>query len=120
MTVVGCLDERSRTVPALVEKLESLFSDTNGVLTLSTVHKSKGREFPTVIWMRTPPPFQMRKAWEMECEDNLCYVAITRTQQHLMTIPVPKKDDAPTPVLLPEYDDMLLSADPSMREKYNA
>ena len=112
----------SNPVDRICKEIDTIFGDNvpKSCVLLSSIHKSKGREFPTVIWMRTPPPFQMRKAWEMECEDNLCYVAITRTQQHLMTIPVPKKDDAPTPVLLPEYDDMLLSADPSMREKYNA
>jgi DNA helicase-2/ATP-dependent DNA helicase PcrA len=80
-----------------VEKIRSLFSDTEGeqkVLTLSTIHKAKGKEWDRVfaLGMDTYSPSKWaRKEWELEQEDNLCYVQVTRSKQHLTLVNVPVK-----------------------------
>lgn len=87
------------TVQDLRASIESLFGDTpEGQapqnLTLSTVHKSKGREWPTVYLLgRTkymPSPYA-RQAWQAEQENNLIYVAVTRAQNRLVEVHLPAK-----------------------------
>lgn len=85
-TVVDNLDEKSRTIPKLLERLETLFSDDGGVLTLSTQHKSKGREWRRVAVLRPDlnPSKWARQDWQVLQEENLMYVAWTRTLEELM------------------------------------
>lgn len=73
--------------------IEDLFRDTEGdhrsSITLSTVHKAKGREWDTVYilgpnkWM--PHPFA-KQVWELEQEQNLIYVATTRARRRLVDV----------------------------------
>jgi superfamily I DNA/RNA helicase len=88
LTVVDHLPEDRRTVPALLERLESMFSDSNGVITLSTVHKAKGREWPKVAILRPDlmPSKWARQEWQQMQELNLQYVAWTRPTEELMFI----------------------------------
>jgi superfamily I DNA/RNA helicase len=71
--------------------INSLFSDDvkdQGLLTLCTYHRSKGREWPRVMLIepgRCPSPWA-RQPWQLLQEDNLAYVAITRAQQTLAYI----------------------------------
>lgn len=77
------------------QTLEQLFSDYDPnsppKLTLSSIHKSKGLEWPTVYllgrnaWM--PSPFATQP-WMQEQETNLTYVAITRAKETLYEITV--------------------------------
>lgn len=89
--------DSSDPISVLVEKIRSLFSDTEGeqkVLTLSTIHKAKGKEWDRVfaLGMDTYSPSKWaRKEWELEQEDNLCYVQVTRSKQHLTLVNVPTK-----------------------------
>ena len=73
-------------IEALCDEIDSLFSDNVGdnVVLLSTIHKSKGREWNTVYWLQTGPSKWARKDWELEQENNLCYVAATRAKQQLV------------------------------------
>lgn len=85
LTVVDALHEKERTIPALLAKIEGLFSDTNGVLTLSTIHKVKGREYKRVAILR---PDLMPSKWARQehqhlQEINLMYVAWTRAMEEL-------------------------------------
>lgn len=76
------------TIAELVQEIESLFADdTGGVLTLSTGHKAKGREWPRVYWLQTTQCKPPRKEWEAEQEDNLKYVIGTRAMQTLVLVP---------------------------------
>jgi DNA helicase II / ATP-dependent DNA helicase PcrA len=76
---------KGRTVPAAIAKLEGLFSDTNGVLTLSTAHKAKGREWRRVAILRPElMPGRARQEWQQVQEKNLMYVAYTRAMEHLI------------------------------------
>lgn len=90
--------EDSDSLDVLVGKIRSLFGDTEQgcqqVLTLSTIHKAKGREWDRVfaLGMDTYSPSRWAKqAWELEQEDNLCYVQVTRAKNHLTLVNVPAK-----------------------------
>lgn len=83
------------TLEALQSKILGMFQDTNGrkrTLTLSTVHKSKGREWKRVFWYGKnkfqPSPYA-RQDWQVEQEKNLCYVAATRAMASLTVVNVP-------------------------------
>lgn len=86
MTVIDNLAEDERTVPGLIRKLEGLFTDGDGVLLLSTVHKAKGREWPNVAILEPGlmPSAWARQDWQMQQEKNLMYVAWTRCTESLM------------------------------------
>lgn len=83
------------SAPQLYQQIEAVFSDYDpskpSKLTLSSVHKSKGLEWPTVYllgrnaWM--PSKFATQP-WMEEQEDNLIYVAITRAKETLYEITV--------------------------------
>lgn len=85
----------SNSLPQLRASLSALFSPHNPAsprLTLSSIHKSKGLEWPTVFllgrnaWM--PSPFATLP-WMQRQESNLLYVAITRAITHLVEVTVP-------------------------------
>lgn len=87
-----CTAEGKTEVCDLTRLIETMFGDTavgqqSPVLTLSTVHKAKGREWPTVFILRAKefmPSKWARKEWQQLQEQNLIYVAITRAQQNLI------------------------------------
>lgn len=78
-------------VEDLLREIDSIFGDSTterkAVVTFSTIHKSKGREWTTVVWLETGPSPWARKEWERVQEANLCYVAATRAKQNLKLIP---------------------------------
>lgn len=83
--------EGTQTVAQVVAKIEGLFKeDEDGeanTVTLSTVHKAKGREWDRVFILgfnRYMPSHYARQPWQMEQENNLIYVAITRAQRELV------------------------------------
>jgi superfamily I DNA/RNA helicase len=84
-TFIEALAENERTVPKLIAAVEALFARGDGV-TLSTIHKAKGREWRTVCLYRTdlmPSPFA-RQAHQHQQELNLEYVAKTRFQETMV------------------------------------
>lgn len=93
-----CFAKNIQTVDGLVAEIESMFGDTPpgqpaNVLTLSTCHKSKGREWPRVFILgrkRFMPSPYARKPWQQLQEANLEYVAITRSKQELVDVIVEK------------------------------
>lgn len=83
--------KRDRTVPALVAKIQSMFSDDKAgekqtVLTLCTVHKAKGKEWDRVAILKPElmPSRAARQEWQYEQEVNLMYVAATRAKETLI------------------------------------
>lgn len=75
------------TVEGIIRRIEDLFSDeSKGRLTLSTGHKSKGREWPTVVvldpWLM--PSKRATQPWQLEQEENLIYVVYTRAKDTLI------------------------------------
>lgn len=89
--LIGC--QNSTSIKLLYQYIESIFSDSKGThtstLTLCSVHKSKGLEWPTVyilgenLWM--PSPLAKTKT-ALEQENNLIYVARTRAMHTLTSI----------------------------------
>lgn len=79
--------------------INSLFGDTPAgerpkVVTLSTIHKSKGREWRRVFWWGAnayQPSHYARQAWQQGQERNLMYVAATRAQETLVHVEVVKE-----------------------------
>lgn len=94
------LESGGQFLAHLEKRIESLFGDTYGkqsLLTLSTIHKSKGREWPTVwLWGRNryQPSYYAKLSWDrgiqwpLGQERNLCYVAVTRAKSTLAEIEV--------------------------------
>lgn len=85
-----CRVEKTETVQAVVDYIDSLFADNvSGMLILSTIHKSKGREWDRVFWLdraNTCPSKYARQQWQQEQEVNLMYVAATRAQSELIDL----------------------------------
>ena len=97
-----CREEGKTRVADVVASINELFGDDiSGILTLSTIHKSKGREWQRVFWLDragTCPSRYARQAWQMEQEINLQYVAATRAQAELIDLdPPPAKIALPKP-----------------------
>jgi superfamily I DNA/RNA helicase len=96
--IEDCNAQRKTQVSDVVAAINMIFGDdVNNVLTLSTIHKSKGREWETVLWLDragTLPSFYARQEWQKVQETNLCYVAATRAKTNLVEVicpPKPKK-----------------------------
>lgn len=91
---IGVIAQRLRPsapVEELRAQLTTLFGlDDEGpaprVLTLSTIHKAKGLEWPTVAILQPElmPSFWATADWERQQETNLKYVAITRARERLI------------------------------------
>jgi superfamily I DNA/RNA helicase len=102
--VLAIMDHLSDTgtVDDLAAKIKEMFGDKDEepedrtpVLTLTTIHKSKGREWKRVFWWgrnRFNPSPYARQQWQMDQEKNLCYVAATRAKLELYEVTVPAKN----------------------------
>lgn len=89
-----CMTQNQYEIFNLVSSIRELFGDTvpgqtPNVVTLSTIHKSKGREWDKVYLLDkegTLPSRYARKQWQLVQEANLEYVAITRAKKELIYI----------------------------------
>jgi DNA helicase-2/ATP-dependent DNA helicase PcrA len=85
------------SIKMVFDQIETMFADTPegqrpNVLTLATIHRSKGREWKRVFWLganRYNPSPYARQDWQKVQEDNLCYVAATRAMETLVFVAVP-------------------------------
>lgn len=86
--LIDSMPETERTIPALLNTIDSLFSDKKNAVVLATIHKSKGLEADRVFWLgrNECPAKWARQDWQKQQEVNLCYVAATRAKQALYTI----------------------------------
>lgn len=81
-------------VEEVIASINQMFGDTREgetakVLTLSTIHKSKGREWDRVFILgraRYLPSPWARKEWQQVQEANLEYVALTRSKDTLVDV----------------------------------
>lgn len=88
LQAIDCIAERVSTVQELIQTIESMFSDKQGQVTLSTVHKAKGLEWNRVFFLDKyliPSKFAKTDA-QLQQERNLAYVAITRSKDQLYYI----------------------------------
>lgn len=101
--------EDAKTIDEAKAKIESMFTDEENGICLSTVHKAKGLESERVFILRPelmPHPCA-KTAWAIQQEMNIKYVAITRAKLDLYWVDedrqVPgggtdtKKVEAPAP-----------------------
>ncbi len=88
LCLIEGLPETNRTIPALLEVLDKLFSDVKNAVVLATIHKAKSLEEKKVFWLNSSqcPSKWARQAWQLQQEKNLCYVAVTRAMQELVLI----------------------------------
>lgn len=90
LVIIEALPETGRTIPALIAKINGMFSDDKdaGVLTLATIHKVKGLEYPTVAVLRPElmPSKAARLDWQYSQECNLQGVAATRAKTTLIYV----------------------------------
>ena len=78
---MGC-----NTTAAIARRIDEIFSDdTNNGIIFCTIHRSKGLEAPRIFFLRPDlcPHPKCSKDWQIIQEDNLRYVAITRTTAEL-------------------------------------
>ena len=112
--------EDAKTVAEVKVKIESMFTDEENGICLSTVHKAKGLEAERVFILRPelmPHPCA-KTPWAIEQENNIKYVAITRAKLDLYWVnedaQVPgdgaKKTEAPVAPVVPATPATLLSA----------
>ena len=91
--LANSLPEAKRSVGELLAVLAALFTEVNGRVTLSTIHKAKGLEAETVWWLNRSqcPSKWAKQPWQQQQESNLMYVAITRAKLRLNMIELPKR-----------------------------
>jgi superfamily I DNA/RNA helicase len=94
--IARCTSQNRHNLQDLVDDIKSMFGDTadkrKPVLTLATVHRSKGREWPRVFILgrdKYMPNRWAKLPWELTQEANLEYVAITRAQAELLDVVMP-------------------------------
>jgi len=80
-----------KTVQDLINKVNQLFSDENieGKVLLSTIHRAKGLEWPTVFLLDRDRYYPNKRAslpWQREQEKNLLYVALTRATTRVIVV----------------------------------
>lgn len=75
---------------AINAEVDKIFSDDPNVkvVMLSSIHRSKGREWKKVVWLQTAPNKRAKLAWQVEAEANLNYVACTRSMHELVLIDI--------------------------------
>lgn len=86
--------DRTATIANLIVEIDNIFGaegQQRDMVTFSSIHKSKGREWKRVVWLQTGPSPYARQSWELTQEDNLCYVAATRAKQTLVLMALPAK-----------------------------
>lgn len=90
-TFINCSGED--TIDGIIESVKRLFSDKiEGAIILSTIHKSKGLESDRVIildFKLLPSKYAIHE-WQKIQENNLIYVAITRSMNYLGYIDTPE------------------------------
>lgn len=82
--------------------IEDMFQDDvsgKGILTLCSAHKSKGLEWNDVYLLGRDdfmPSKMARQDWQIDQENNLIYVAVTRAKSNLIEVTGVKQEKDPT------------------------
>ena len=76
-------------VAHLCTYIDDLFSDDESPITLATVHRAKGLEGDRIFIIKPedmPMTWESQLGWQEEQEDNLLYVALTRSKSELYIV----------------------------------
>lgn len=86
--VIQCLMIEVDTVKDLKKLIENIFSDEVKGILLSTIHKAKGLENDRIFFLSPEliPSKFATQPWQLEQEQNLKYVAITRAKAELIYV----------------------------------
>ena len=90
---VGVILEFARdsvTVQELINYINILLNDTDAEITFSTVHGAKGLESENIFFINSfliPSPYAVQE-WELQGEENIMYVALTRAKKKLYFVDV--------------------------------
>lgn len=79
-------------VAHLCTYIDDLFSDDESPITLSTCHRAKGLEGDRIFIIKPddmPMTWERQLEWQKEQEDNLLYVALTRSKSALYIVGLP-------------------------------
>lgn len=93
----------AKSIADLETYIDSLFSDESSPITLSTCHRAKGLEGDRIFLHRAedmPMRWRNQLDWQLEQEENLLYVALTRSKSELFIVGDPewlKLEDEPAP-----------------------
>ena len=92
-----CDEQGITTTKGLAEYIRNFFNEKVGdkCITLSSVHKAKGAEWDTVFLLernKLMPFAYAEKDWEVEQENNLIYVAVTRAESRLVYVDTPEEE----------------------------
>ncbi|MGK7955063.1 MAG: UvrD-helicase domain-containing protein, partial [Crocosphaera sp.] len=77
----------------LCNYIDDLFTDEDSPITLSTCHRAKGLEGERIFIIEPddlPMIWERQKKWQKEQENNLLYVALTRSKKALYIVGEPK------------------------------
>ena len=105
LDTLSALAENCKSISEIEQRINNLFDDTRPdskpAVVLSTVHKAKGLEWQRVFILTET--FRRGKGIE---EDNIWYVAITRSQRDLILV----KPNAILPAIKPAESNVVLTA----------
>lgn len=76
------------TIDKLKENINLIFSDDNEEIIFSTIHRAKGLEADRVfvLYPHLMPSRYATKDWEIQQEENIQYVAYTRSKMHMFIV----------------------------------
>ena len=91
---LSLLAERSSSVKELEKSIDKIFSPQKDAIILSSIHKSKGLEYDRVFLLRPDllPNKFAKSAEEIQQENNLMFVAITRSKSQFFYIHKEEED----------------------------
>lgn len=85
---IACFVNNAKSVLDILITIDELFKEKENVLTLATIHKAKGLEWPRVWFldsMLIPSPWATQ-GWQKQQERNLKYVGVSRAKVDLIYI----------------------------------
>ena len=98
LTTIYSSQPNAKSIVHLCNYIDDLFSDDESPITLSTCHRAKGLEGDRIFIIKPedmPMVWERQLGWQKEQEDNLLYVALTRSKSTLYIVGQPDwfKDD---------------------------
>lgn len=92
LTTIYISQPQAKSIADLSAYIDSLFSDDISPITLSTCHRAKGLEGDRIFILKPedmPMTWRNQMEWQKEQEDNLLYVALTRSKSELFVVGKP-------------------------------
>lgn len=118
-TFIKYLPHNNRSIDGLLNAIDSLFKGNSRGITLSSAHKSKGKEWDRVFILgfdKYMPSQYAKKSWQKVQENNLIYVAITRAKKSLVYIDENCWTDEPN-IELPKGDSSVTKSNQTKERK---